>query len=49
MGTYQVETLLKMFKYYADYGFWGNGNTLTTLLGRTPKTYSEFLAGVDLA
>ena len=49
MGSYQVETLLKMFMYYADHGFWGNGNTLSTLLGRAPKTYREFLAGVDLA
>lgn len=49
LGAYQVETLMKMFRYYADYGFWGNPNTLTSLLGRPPKTYREFLASIDLA
>jgi uncharacterized protein YbjT (DUF2867 family) len=48
MGNYQVMTLLKMFEYYADFGFWGNSNMLSTLLGRTPKTYAQFLAGLDL-
>ena len=47
MSGYQVETLLKMFRYYAEYGFWGNPITLSALLGRTPKTYAEFLAGVN--
>jgi uncharacterized protein YbjT (DUF2867 family) len=49
MTSYQIETLMNMFRYYADYGFWGNANTLTSLLGRVPKTYREFLAGLDLA
>jgi uncharacterized protein YbjT (DUF2867 family) len=49
MSSYQIETLLKMFRYYADYGFWGNANTLATLLGRPPITYREFLAGLELA
>jgi NAD(P)H dehydrogenase (quinone) len=48
MSDYQIETLIKMFRYYAEYGFWGNANTLSALLGRTPKTYAEFLAGLDL-
>jgi hypothetical protein len=48
MRSYQVETLLKMFEYYADFGFWGNGSTLSTLLGRPPKTYAQFLAGLEL-
>lgn len=48
MSRYQIETLLKMFRYYTKYGFWGNGHTLSALLGRTPKTYAAFLAGVDL-
>lgn len=48
MSQYQVETLLKMFRYYADYGFWGNATVLTALLGREPKTYAAFLAGLNL-
>lgn len=48
MSRYQVATLSKMFRYYARHGFWGNANTLAALLGRPPKTYAEFLAGLDL-
>jgi NAD(P)H dehydrogenase (quinone) len=43
---YEVETLIKMFHYYARHGFWGNPHTLTSLLGRPPKTYAEYLAGL---
>lgn len=48
MFDYQIETLKKMFRYYAEYGFWGNANTLSTLLGRAPKTYADFLTGLRL-
>jgi NAD(P)H dehydrogenase (quinone) len=46
MSSYEVATLIKMFRYYARHGFWGNPHTLTSLLGRPPKTYAEFLASV---
>lgn len=49
MSSYQIETLLNMFRYYAEYGFWGNANTLSALLGRSPKSYADFLAGLDLS
>ncbi|TFH36278.1 MAG: nucleoside-diphosphate sugar epimerase [Anaerolineales bacterium] len=49
LSRYSIETLLKMFRYYAEHGFWGNPHTLTTLLGRPPKTYAQFLASQDLA
>jgi len=43
IGTYQVETLVKMFKYYARYGFTGNSNVLQFLLRRKPKSFSHFV------
>jgi uncharacterized protein YbjT (DUF2867 family) len=49
MSGYQIEALKKMFRYYAEYGFWGNANALSGLLGRSPKTYADFLAGLDLS
>ena len=49
MPRYQVKTLIKMFRYYTRYGFWGNPHTLTSLLGRPPTTYAQFLASLDLA
>lgn len=48
LSRYAIRTLLKMFRYYADYGFWGNPHTLASLLGRPPKTYAQFLAELDL-
>lgn len=42
LGDYQVETLLKMFRYYDRFGFWGNGRVLTWLLGRKPATFGKF-------
>jgi len=38
-----ILTLLGMFEYYDQYGFAGNGNVLTWLLGRTPARFEEFL------
>ncbi len=38
-----ISTLLGMFEYYDQYGFAGNGNVLTWLLGRTPARFEEFL------
>jgi NAD(P)H dehydrogenase (quinone) len=43
MGEYQIETLLKMFRYYDRNGFWGNPHTLSQLLGRTPTKFDIFV------
>jgi uncharacterized protein YbjT (DUF2867 family) len=43
LGTYQVETLAKMFRYYECYGFWGNPRVLSWLLGRPPTTFAAFV------
>jgi uncharacterized protein YbjT (DUF2867 family) len=43
LGDYQVEALLKMFHYYARYGFWGNPGVLGWLLGRTPARFADFM------
>jgi uncharacterized protein YbjT (DUF2867 family) len=40
---YQVETLLRMFRYYENYGFWGNPNVLSWLLRRPPTTFATFV------
>lgn len=42
LGNYQVETLLKMFRYYEEYSLRGNSNILHWLLGRSPKTFRTF-------
>jgi NAD(P)H dehydrogenase (quinone) len=46
LGEYQVETLLQMFRYYAQHGFCGNTNVLGWLLGRPPTTFAVFAEGV---
>ncbi len=43
LGDYQLETLVKMFRYYERYGFWGNPSVLTWLLGRPPTTFAAFI------
>jgi uncharacterized protein YbjT (DUF2867 family) len=43
LGDYQVETLLKMFRYYERYGFWGSPRVLEWLLGRPPTTLADFV------
>jgi uncharacterized protein YbjT (DUF2867 family) len=43
MGDYQVEALIKMFRYYERYGFWGNSNVLGWLLRRPPTSFAAFL------
>ena len=43
LGDYQVETLVKMFRYYDRYGFPGNPNVLSWLLGRSPITLADFV------
>lgn len=43
LGDYQVETLLKMFRYYERYGFWGSSNVLRWLLRREPTRLAAFV------
>ncbi len=43
MKDYAVETLLKMFQYYENYDFMGNGKVLSWLLGRAPASFEEFV------
>jgi uncharacterized protein YbjT (DUF2867 family) len=43
LGDYQIETLIKMFRYYERYGFWGNPRILNWLLGRPPATLADFV------
>jgi uncharacterized protein YbjT (DUF2867 family) len=43
IGDYQVETLLKMFQYYEKFGFHGNPQVLTWLLGRKPASFAGFI------
>lgn len=40
---YQINTLLKMFHHYNEYGFIGNPNTLTWILKRKPNNFSTFI------
>ncbi|MGC9357463.1 MAG: SDR family oxidoreductase [Anaerolineae bacterium] len=42
LGEYQVETLLKMFRYYERFGFTGNPYVAGSLLGRSPATLQDF-------
>ena len=42
MGDYQVETLIKMFRYYEQHGLVGNPHVLGWLLGRKPTTLEEW-------
>lgn len=46
LGEYQVSTLLKMFRYYAAYGFGGNAHVLGWLLGRPPTSFAAFVERV---
>jgi uncharacterized protein YbjT (DUF2867 family) len=46
MGAYQIETLVKMFRYYDRYGFWGNPRTLSHLIDRAPTRFETFVERV---
>jgi uncharacterized protein YbjT (DUF2867 family) len=46
LGDYQLETLIKMFRYYEQYGFWGSSNVLRWLLGRPPTSFRAFVERV---
>jgi len=43
LGSYQIETLIKMFRYYGQHDFWGNPSVLGWLLGRPPTTFAAFV------
>ncbi|NIS79615.1 MAG: NmrA family NAD(P)-binding protein, partial [Anaerolineales bacterium] len=43
LGSYQIETLLAMFRHYDQYGLRGNARVLEWLIGRPPTTISEFV------
>jgi NAD(P)H dehydrogenase (quinone) len=44
MGDYQVNTLVKMFRYYEKYGLSGNPHVLTWLLNRPATSLDDFVA-----
>ena len=46
LGDYQVQTLVRMFRYYERFGFWGGPRVLTWLLGRAPATFAAFVGRV---
>jgi uncharacterized protein YbjT (DUF2867 family) len=43
LGDYQVATLLAMFRYYEENGFWGRPDTLAALLRRPPTGFAAFV------
>jgi hypothetical protein len=43
LGAYQIETLVKMFRYYEHHGFWGNPRVLGWLLNREPTRLEAFV------
>lgn len=43
MGDYQIKTLIKMFQYYEQYGFWGNSLVLESLLGHPASRFTNFV------
>jgi len=44
MGHYEIETLSRMFEYYASYGLCGNNFVLRQILGRDPHSLTDFTA-----
>lgn len=44
LSEYAIQTLLSMFRYYANFGLEGNPQVLTQLLGRAPTGLEEFAA-----
>jgi NAD(P)H dehydrogenase (quinone) len=43
VDQYGIDTLLRMFKYYATYGLMGNKKILQWLLGREPHSLIDFI------
>ena len=48
LSDYALDTLLQMFRYYDEFGFYGNGHVLEWLLGRSPATFADFLRRTNL-
>jgi NAD(P)H dehydrogenase (quinone) len=48
MDDYSVQTLLKMFEYYENFGMWGSPFVLRSILGRSPTSFSQFIDRVIL-
>jgi len=46
MSDYQINTLVKMFRYYEKYGFWGNSQVLSRLLNRPTTSFQAFIKRV---
>ncbi len=46
LGNYQIDTLVKMFRYYERFGLVGNPNVLAWLLGRPPQSLANFVRRV---
>ena len=44
LSDYAIETLLQMFDYYEQVGFYGNPRVLESLLGRPATTFAAFVA-----
>ena len=44
LTEYAIESLLAMFRYYEQHGFWGNATVLEMLLGRRRTGFEEFCA-----
>lgn len=47
LGDYQIRTLIKMFKYYADYNLIGNPTVLQMLLDRPPTRLGHRLSSIS--
>jgi uncharacterized protein YbjT (DUF2867 family) len=45
LGDQQIETLIKMFRYYQQFDFMGSPQVLSWLLGRNPTSFPEFIKG----
>jgi uncharacterized protein YbjT (DUF2867 family) len=43
LGSYQINTLVKMFRHYQLFGFSGNTRVLSWLLGRQPTSLEDCL------
>jgi len=43
LGSYQIETLMKMFDYYERFGFTGNSKVLSWILDRPGASFSTFV------
>ena len=44
LGSYQLDSMSRMFRYYEQYGFVGNAAVLACLLSRPPTTFDDFVA-----